>query len=166
MAIVVVYGDRPDLQPLCMNNGLTAAFFSVISIAASMQAETDHEILLATWIASHDQGAFGRGVVDFDLSEIPWSNHAFESDKQFMLSVASVALNRCGWDRLNYKPKEESVFVCLEQFRSMLGEFSREHVLPPEEVEWLFGEKPTRFEQCEKHRVYLHSHGCVLCNDE
>lgn len=166
MAIVVAYGDRPDIPPLCMSNGLAAVFVSVMAISASMQATTDRERRLAVWLASHDQVVYGRGVVDFDLAEIPWAMETFESDKHFLQLAAGAALSKRGWDRLDYNPREESVCACLKQFLGMLGEFSSEHVNPPEEFVWAFGEDPDRFEPCSKHGVYLHSKGCVVCNDD
>jgi len=166
VGIIVRYVGRPDIAPLSMSNGLTAVFFSVMAIAASMQATTDRQRLLAVWIASHDQGIYGRGTVDTDLEEIPWSIETLEEDRDFLRRVATAALEKLGWARLNYEPKEEMVFACLRQFRSMLDAFSPEHLIAANAPEWRFGEAPSSFQQCQRHGVYLHTEGCILCNDD
>jgi hypothetical protein len=149
-----------------MNNGLTSVFISVIAIATSALAKTDREKLLAVWIASRDQGVFGSGVVGFDLSEMPWSYETLESDKTFILDAVCAALNKSGWEKLDYEPLEEVTFISLTKFYEMIKAFCREHVMSPTKWQWSFGEPPEGFTLCEKHRVYLHSYGCVLCNDQ
>ena len=142
-----------------------AVFVSVLSIAASSLATSDRQKEIAIWLASHDQGAFGLGVVDFDVCECPWEKATFDQDKEFLLSVIAAASSRHEWGKLGYKPREEWVLKRLSDFDQLVQLFLVEHVLPASECGWQFGEKPSRFELCPTHGVYLHSHGCILCND-
>lgn len=165
MANVISHRVRPDLPPIQMNNGLTSVFVGVLAIAASTLAKNDRERLIAIWLASHDQGAFGRGLVDFDVSECPWDSATFDQDKDFLLSAIIAARSKLGWHRLDYTPREEGVLRCLSQFEQLVQLHLLEHVVPVTDQSWCFGDKISKFELCPKHAVYLHSHGCVLCND-
>lgn len=165
MAVVVAHDIRSDFSPISMSNGLAAVFISVLSIAASLLAKNDREKEIAVWLASHDQGAFGLGVVNFDVSDCPWDEATFDQDKAFLLSVIRAAGLRHGWSKLDYNPREDWVKRCLSEFEELVQRFGVEHVVPPVEQVWYFGEKPAKFELCAIHGVYLHSHGCILCND-
>lgn len=162
MVNLVAYGHRPDLLPLRMNNGLAAVFISVLSIAASSRASTDHEKLIAIWIAMRDQAVLGNGLVDFKLEDIPWSPQEFAGDKYFLLKAIDAALNKEGWHNLDYTPREEWVFDCLKQFRRLIEAFLPEHLVG----DGTSPDIPLDFQLCQQHHVYLHLHGCVVCNDK
>ena len=166
MSNSVSFASHPSLLPMRMSNGLTSVFVSVLAIAASALASNDRERLIAVWLASHDQGVFGRGVVDFDISEMPWAHDHFLKEKAFVLEVIGAGLSRLGWNKLGYSPQEESVFACLDEFRNMISVLSQEHVDTFAEPNWPCGGPPNEFKLCERHSAYLHSGGCVLCNDE
>ena len=140
-------------------------FISVLSIAASSLAKNDREKQLAVWLASHDQAAVGLGVVDFDVCDCPWDKATFDQDKHFLLSVIRAARSRHGWSKVGYSPREEWVMQCLSEFERLVQLFLAEHVVPASDQARPFGEKSPRFELCPTHGVYLHSHGCVVCND-
>ena len=165
MGNLITYKLRPDLGALKMSNGQTAAFVSILSLAASALAETDRQRELAVWFASHDQGAFGLGIVGFDVGELPWRVETFAVDRDFVLGAIEAAKAKSGWDRLGYAPREEWVFDLLERFRALVAAFDIGHAAPGSEPTWGPGERPACFELCPKHAVYLHSGGCVVCND-
>jgi len=167
MANSITYQRHNELEPLQMSNGLTSAFFSVASLAASVLAQTDRHREIAAWFASHDQDAFGLGIVGFDVSEIPWNASTFEKDRAFVLALIEGARARMGWDRLAYSPREDWLVDCLSSFERFVRAFDVQDAKPQTDAQgWPFGERPARFVLCPKHAVYLHSQGCILCNDQ
>jgi hypothetical protein len=165
MSNLITYDSRPDLESIQISNGLTSVFVSVLSLAASAHATNDRERLWAVWFAAHDQGIFGRGIVGFDLSEMPWTLETFDADQQFLLRVIEAAKTRSGWERLDYEPHEEWVIPCLEQFRKLLEAFQPEHRCLDADKIWPFVPAPPILERCPVHQVYQHALGCVICND-
>lgn len=166
MANLITYREGINVPPLQMSNGLTSVFVSVLSLAASALAETDHQRELAIWIASHNQAVYGLGLVGFDIAEVPWSKSNFAEDRAFLLNVIEAAKAKVGWEYLHYSPDEAALFNCLDHFSEMVRAFSIEHALVEEEMIWRFGSKPESLRLCTKHHVYLHNMGCVLCNNE
>lgn len=59
----ISYSARPELKEIEMSNGLTSVFVSVISLAMSSISEQDWQRRYAVWFASHDQLAYGSGMV-------------------------------------------------------------------------------------------------------
>lgn len=165
MGMTVDHGVRQDLPSLSMNNGLMSAFIGVLTIALSSLAKSVNEKRIAVWVASHDQRIFGSGVVDFDVCDVPWSVKTFDADKTFMLQAIQAAASKFEWQKLGYSPREDWVLESLRSFQGLVEHFLVEHVLSHVQWTWQFGEEPAGFLQCAKHGVYLHSHGCVLCND-
>ena len=164
MSNIISY-DAQDLEPLRMNNGLTSVFISVLALAASDLARTDNQRLWAAWIASIDQGIFGGGIVGFDLTQMPWKAANLESDKDFWLRVIAAAKQKTGWERLDYQPHQEWVFLSVDEFAVLIKAFEATHINPDETRAWGYDAKPKTFELCPKHLVYLHAYGCVICND-
>ncbi len=164
MANMVQYGRRPDLEPVQMSNGLTSVFIAVLALAASRLPQTDHEKELATWIGSRDQSIFGLGMVGFDIAQIPWGADTFDQDKAFLLGVIEAAKAKTGWDRLDYAAREDWVMGSLDQFAVLVGAFSPKDIVTSKERSWPWG-KPEVLALCEKHGVYQHVEGCVVCND-
>ncbi len=151
------------MSPLQMGNGLTSVFVSVLSLAASTLAETDHQRELAIWIASRDQAVYGLGLVGFDIAELPWSKSNFAEDRAFLLKVIEAAKAKVGWEHLEYSPNEAMLFNCLDHFAEMISTFSIEHALVKEGRIWPFGGKPESFRLCTKHHVYLLSSHYEMC---
>lgn len=164
MGIVVCHGVRQDLPNLSMSNGLTCVFIDILAVAMSALAMSDSEKRIAAWIASHDQAIFGGGVVDFDVCDFPWQVATFGTDKTFVLKAIRAAVDKFEWHKLWYLPNEDLTIQSLGTFQSLVEHFELEHILPISEWAWQFGDEPNRFEKCSKHLIYLHSHGCVLCN--
>ncbi|NJK48242.1 hypothetical protein HC931_08690 [Candidatus Gracilibacteria bacterium] len=159
------YSQKERLDKmLAMSNGLTAVLIEVLSLSASYLAKTDAEIDFAIWVACHDQAIMGRGMVGFDLSELPWSTENFEAEKRFLLRVVDSAKAKQYWNLLDYEPREEMVLCSLEKFKDLIEDFSKEFIstnnfwsktLP----------KPAKHKKCSLHNIYLHEEGCVICNN-
>lgn len=165
MANIIEYRNRPDLADLHMSNGLTSMFIYVMVLAASSLAANVRQAQLAAWLASRDQSLLGGGIVGFDLEDMPWLSDGFLEDQQFLIASVDAALKRKGWERINFAPKEDWVFESLAQFRALLAAFSPQHVTPAQEQDLPFGQELPLPALCTLHRVYLHAHGCVICND-
>ncbi len=162
----IAYRQRPDLEPVRMSNSLTSVFLSVLSLAASALAQTDRERELAVWFASHDQNVFGVGMVGFDVGGLPWCAEAFAADRDFVLRAVAAAKAKTGWSRLGYEPHEDWVLGRLEGFERLVSAFDiRDAETKANGYSWGFGDRPGCFELCPEHAVYLHSAGCILCND-
>ncbi|MHA7966780.1 hypothetical protein ACX93W_21955 [Paenibacillus sp. CAU 1782] len=159
-------------ESIGMSNGLTAVFIEVLAISGSILAKTNREKELVIWLAQRDQSAVGIGTVGFELDEMPWTEECFESEKKFMLSIASEAIHELGWKKLSYEPRKDWVISCLEKFRLMIQVFEKEYVNMDSYLEWTEIEEddvnstiPRGYPTCEKHAVYLSLFGCVLCNN-
>ncbi|HEU4717693.1 MAG TPA: hypothetical protein VFU15_07660 [Bacteroidia bacterium] len=149
-----------------MSNGLTAVIMDVICLAGSGLAETEHEKDLMIWFAQKDQDIFGIGIVGFDVSDMGWKKEIFEAQKSFILEVIDSAAQKTGWEKLNYSPKEDRVLPVLKELREMIMAFSETHAenAVPLKI-YPFEEKIMKYDRCEKHRVYLHTLGCIVCNN-
>jgi hypothetical protein len=115
------------------------------------------------WFASHDQGVFGLGLVGFDMSEMPFRAESLVADRTFVLEVIEAAESKVGWGSLGYCPHEEWVFDRLEKFRKMVRAIDVADIAAPLEDATL--QTVERFDRCSWHGIYLHRHGCVICND-
>ena len=135
----------------------------------------------------------GIGNVDFEICDMPWNSHTFDNDKIFIFSVLDSIKNKLGWETLDYNPREESVFSCVDSFRSLLDkmtvkDINREAIEEWEryittweakykriisaesreyEKQWLLPCNPISrgFPRCEKHDVLLSIFGCHVCTD-
>ena len=154
-----------------MSNGATSVFISVLVISGSRIARTDREKELITWIACRDQTFRGGGTVGFSICDMPWSYNGFEQEKQFMLYVIMGALQKVGWDLLEYTPNEEFAFMFLDKFYCLISKFEKELISKDGQEKWnkIFNESeyylPANYHKCKKHNVFLHWYGCVICND-
>ncbi len=161
MGNLITCSKNPEIPSLRLSNGLTSTFIEVLALAASALAKTEHQKELAIWIASHDQAVYGLGVIDFDISELPWNKTNFVEDRAFLLNVIKAAKAKLGWERLDYSPEEGPLFRCLDHLTEMLHSKIE---LAEEERCWPYG-KPQSFHLCPKHLIFLHSEGCVICNN-
>jgi len=74
-----------------MSNGVTDVIYTALIVAGSQLAQTAREIEFVLWLAQLDQGKVSAGCVGFDISEMPWSFEAFESEKAFLLKLIEQA---------------------------------------------------------------------------
>ena len=158
------YKARPDLADIDMSNGLTSVFVSVLSMAVSSISTENWQKRFAVCIASLDQWVIGSGTILFDIGRLPWSKRNIEEERSFMLRAIDAALEKTGWDRLSYKPREETVNECLLLLKTLIIAFAAEHI-DPSGSEDEFLAQPDLFQFCTQHGVYKHRYGCPVCND-
>lgn len=166
MANTITYVMQPQLEQVQMSNGLTQLFIAALTLSASALAQNDAQKTLAVWIASHDQGMFGSGIVGFDVCEMPWDSSAIDRDKAFWFSVIEGARAKFGWELWKYTPQEDWLLLRLEQFSALIEAFQPRDICDDQKRVWVFTPLPKTFNLCEQHRLYLHEYGCLLCNDE
>ncbi|MEJ3718141.1 hypothetical protein WGM54_09005 [Paenibacillus polymyxa] len=160
------------VEPIGMSNGLTSVFIEILAISGSLLAKTNREKELIIWLAQRDQSVVGIGTVGFDIDEMPWTIDSFESEKEFILDTISNAADGLGWEKLSYKPRQDWVVNCLNQFGLMINAFNKEDIDINNYTEWSEIEEgddnptiPRGYPKCEKHDIYLNCHGCILCNN-
>ena len=110
----------------------------------------------------------GAGTVDFDLWEMPWDSNTFEEDRAFLLRVVSGAKERLGWEKLDYRPNEDMLFLCLDHFSELISGLAQ--IQPGALEEWLAESDPSDpvmsgFPRCSRHQTLLSIFGCHICNN-
>src|SRR5215813_8151203 len=115
-------------------NGATDVLLSVLLLAGSDLAQTPWEKEFITWLAGHDQGTFGLGMVGFDLDEIAWDPDRFVEQKAFLLRVIDTALQRHRWEILDYDPPY--VHIDLAKLRDLIESYTIEMVESGKTWEW------------------------------
>ncbi|MDQ0790368.1 hypothetical protein [Streptomyces sp. B3I8] len=153
-------GDR-----LYLSNGGTAVFVDVLILAVSALVEEPWDYRFAALLAWQDQNVMGRGAVGFDLGDIDWGASPEERarNKDFVLRVTDLALNRHRWDELGYDPPYAADY--LRRFRALVDAHTPEAgggrwpgVFP--------GHEEAARASCARHRVLSalpHWEGCVFC---
>ncbi|MEU5086382.1 hypothetical protein [Streptomyces sp. NPDC021356] len=156
------YGDGDGLY---LSNGGTATFMDVLMLAVSALVEEPWDYRFAALLALQDQNVVGRGAVGFDLEDIDWGASPEEQarNKDFVLRVIDLALDRHRWDELDYDPPFVADY--LRDFRTMVAAYtlaSRDERSPmafPDHEE-------AATASCARHRVLSalpHWEGCVFC---
>ena len=155
-------GDKSRLK---MSNGATSVFVSLLSLATSRIAATENQILLSTCIASCDQSVFGLGIVGFDLADLPWTRdeEEFAKEKNFLISSIERVISRSDWGELDYTPSVDRALHNQRIFLEMVNLFQLENVQEFNQSNFRLPEPLG--ETCQKHGVYLHIAGCVICHD-
>ena len=64
-----IYLNNKD--SMSMSNGCTDVFLTTIGLSGSRLAVTDGEKRLILWLLERDQWVWGRGIVGFNLAEMP-----------------------------------------------------------------------------------------------
>lgn len=80
-----------------VSNGWTSVLYSTLLISGSEIAKTEWEKLFMIWLAEHDQGIIGSGMVGIDFDNIFWSGSEFEKQKEFVAGIAQSAINEKSW---------------------------------------------------------------------
>ena len=149
---------------LNISNGSMSVLISSLALSGSYLAKNENEIEFMTWIVSRDQGILGMGTVGFDLQDMPWSENEaiFNKQKAFLLSVIQRVKSGVDLNALRYKPK--FLQQNIEAFEKMISSFLYSHIKKENTLVWM----PPKEKQlkCEEHGVFLHEHGCVVCNDK
>ncbi|AEV69934.1 hypothetical protein [Acetivibrio clariflavus] len=162
--------NNPD-EWLCMSNGGTAVFLSVLVLSGSRLAQEKKEKELIIWISEHDDTVRGRGCNGFDIEDIPWDFNNFERERSFILKVIEGAREKLGWETLHYEPNEAFVFSYLDTFKNLIINFDPVYI--DKEAYRCWKEEgndprfaiPEGFTKCPKHGTLLYFNGCIACND-
>lgn len=147
-----------------ISNGGTDLLVAALCMAGTPLARTPQQVRLMVWLASHDQVLLGRGVVGFDLADLPWEPATFDADRRFLLAVVAAARTRRGWERLDYTPPPDLPEANLDRFAALID------ALEPADVAWDEDRAPClgwpeEIRRCAIHDAYEHAYGCVVCND-
>lgn len=152
-------GEKWNLKA---SNGGMAVLSSVLLLAGSDLACTPWEIDFMRFLAETDQDIFGIGVVGFDLiDDIAWFQREFQQQKDFFLETVDTAIRRHHWELLDYDPPFAK--SQLEDLHLLVELIQIDHV--PTENEWDLKWPTSVPEKCQKHEIYLHQYGCLICHD-
>ncbi len=161
----IISNDSVDKEDyLQMSNGLTGVFIDVICLSGGEIAKYDFQKDLMIWFAQRDWMVMGRGIIGFDISDIIWDEEIFAKQKDFILEVLERSIEKKNWNLLSYSPKEDWVIIKLKGFRRMIKSFEKIHIEEDEQYELVPFEK--MYGKCDKHHIFLHFGGCVICNNE
>jgi len=152
-------GNVPDLV---MNNGLTAVFIDAMCIAGGNIAASGAEKEIMVRIAGRDASIRGQGFTGFEIEEL-FKGMDNRIVSEFLLRVTASALSGHGFDKLPYIPDTSLLASAINQFSIMFesyGSAESEHY-----PAWP-GLAGGTYVKCPVHGIYLHSLGCVVCNNQ
>ncbi|BFH64798.1 hypothetical protein [Paenibacillus azoreducens] len=159
------------IEPLRMTNQSTSVFIETLVISGSKIAATDREKEFIIWLAQKDQNVIGRGVVGFNIEEMPWIEDDFPEMKSFMLECIRGVINKLQWELLNDEPNEQWIKDTFEHFGTMIELFEEKFVNAENYIEWSTPDEgddhptiPRGYPKCAEHSVYLSCFGCLICN--
>lgn len=147
---------------LQLSNGGTSVLMSVLMLSASDLAGSEWELDFVAWLAEHDPNLLGQGMSGFDLNDIAWTKAEFIEQKRFVLKVIHRAMKKHRWDVLPYTPPY--VQDSLTKLRDMVDHFQVNHIGNTEK-RWSFDFRPPQPIKCEKHQIFEHTAGCLICLD-
>ena len=156
-----------------VSNGWTGVLYSTLLISGSEIAKTEWEKLFMIWLAEHDQGIIGSGMVGIDFDNIFWSGSEFEKQKEFVTGIAQNAINEKSWLKLDYNPDEEILTGILNLWIDVFSNAQTEDIKPIDDFNWY--NKPDLSEpdkKCPVHNIFLNRLGetemdcCYICNDK
>lgn len=162
MANLITNRNAPNSPTVQVSNGGMAVLISVLLLSGSDLATTAWEQTLMTWLAEHDQGVFGLGMVGFDIDEIAWQPQQFLHQRAFVLRMIDRAIVRHRWEVLGYDPP--FVHEYLQVLRQQVEQYPADGRALAKQWQWRA--EPTGFSKCPVHQVYMHAHGCAICNDQ
>lgn len=159
---------KVDNEIIQMSNGLTSVFIETFCLAGRDLATEDYQKDLMIWFAQWDWTIMGMGLEGFDISEIIWNKEMFDNQTKFILAVIDSVIKKKNWQHLSYKPNEDFLFRKLGIFKEMILSYKKEMIEPGD---WEYGIYDfegdfEKYGRCEKHHIYLHWNGCVICNSE
>jgi hypothetical protein len=152
-----------------MSNGMTSVFIETCCLAGAEIAEEDYQKDLMIWFGQRDWVILGMGVEGFDIAEINWNNVDFDNQKKFILRVLESVSEKLNWGYLSYEPNTTFLFEKLDEFKAMIIAFTKEHVKDDDSERvgvFEFEGAIEKYDRCDKHKIYKHWQGCVICNNE
>ena len=156
--------ENPDAEGFSVSNGGTSVFIAVLCLAGHEIATEDWQKDLLAWISTHDRHVIGNGNTGFDVSEMGWFVDRHDEQKRFLLLLTARARLKTNWQKLPYDPPLERAVYALEKFDGLVNGFKRDHCRNTG-LDWTI--EPNRpLHRCSVHDIFIHSEGCVICNDE
>ena len=156
--------SKPDSEGFSISNGGTSVFIAVLCLAGHEIAITGWQKELLAWISTHDRHVIGNGNTGFDVSDMGWHTDRYQEQKQFLLLLTARARLKTNWEKLSYAPAIERAVYALDKFDALVNGVERKHCQNTE-LEWHI--EPSRpLLRCFIHDIFIHSEGCVICNDE
>jgi hypothetical protein len=148
-----------------MSNGLTSVFTETICLAGSDIAVENYQKDQMIWFGQRDWMLVGMGLEGFDIVEMMWDKENFEEQQKFILHVIDRATKKTNWELLEYEP-HEMIFKTLTEFKQMICDFKKEFI-ETEKTIGIFDFDGTvkRYDKCNKHKIFKHVNGCVICNN-
>ncbi|SEL79893.1 hypothetical protein SAMN04488505_1021140 [Chitinophaga rupis] len=160
----IITNEKINDSTILMSNGLTSVFIETICLAGSDIALEKYQQDIMIWFSQRDWMILGMGFEGFDIGEIVWRKEIFYEQQRFILKVIDRATEKTNWDLLNYTPGE-MIFETLTNFRQMIQDFRIEHIETENEIPIFdFDGIINRYDKCDKHSIYKHYAGCVICN--
>lgn len=156
-----VWAPRPEF--LTMSNDLTSVFINTICLAGADIAEMDFQKDLLIWFAQRDQEVTGLGCVGFDVSQIIWRKDIFQQQKKFIINTLDRAASKTNWHLLDYQPNEDRLIDQLISFRKMIESMDETQIESTDQIDLTPFDQ--HYEKCQRHQVFLHALGCVICNN-
>ena len=149
-----------------MTNGGTQVFVEVLMLAVSDLVREPWDYQFAGLLTQQDQSVMGRGIVGFELEGIDWGHDDAQQarNKEFVLRVIDLALQRHRWDELKYNPPFAQRH--LQQFKSMVEAFPPATATPDPGFPGFPGPDDAAMASCARHRVLNalpHWDSCILC---
>jgi len=162
----LITNEAVDDESVSMGNALTSVFFETLCLAGGGIAALPWQKDLMIWFAQRDWTLTGMGFEGFDISRIIWDAAVFEEQKSFIIEVADRALKETNWNLLGYKPDKNLLFGALRVFKNMIQKYGADKIDTGNQIEiYDFDKKIKKYEVCEKHKVYKHAEGCIICNN-
>ncbi|MGI5170180.1 hypothetical protein ACQEU3_38090 [Spirillospora sp. CA-253888] len=165
------FTDRASAAPhaeLDMANSAIDVFLDVLTLAGGKLARGVWEQHLVLYLA--DGQRVDRGVVGFDLGDLPWTDDC-AAEKRFVLTMVDLALSGYRWETLSYHPAR--VGEDLAVFRVMVAAHTPvpsapEYLERPtlgvyDQPDWRVAPDPELLALCPVHEVYTGTFGCRIC---
>jgi len=155
-----------DDETILLSNGLTSVFLDTLCLAGCDIAFKPYQKDLMLWFAQRDWTLTGMGFEGFDISEIIWDTADFDAQKTFILEVIDRVFEETNWDLLGYDPNKDWLFDAMGKFKGMIQKYSADKIENGSQIQiYDFNNTVKKYEICEKHKVYKHSGGCIVCNN-
>lgn len=155
-----------------INNSWTSVLYSTLLISGSETANSQWEKYFMIWLAEHDQGIVGQGMVGIDFDDIYWSEDDFENQQSFVVNIAKNAIEKQLWRNLDYQTDEDTLTELLNNWIDLFQQASKDDINTIDDFKWYV--KPGLDDldrKCAVHGIFLNKLGetekacCYLCDE-
>jgi hypothetical protein len=147
-----------------LSNGLTATLLNLLAIAGCERAASEWERALVYWIVEHDQSCIGGGFAGFAVDDLGWTKEDFHNERRFVLAIIEAAMSPRGWERMPYTLTPDGNLIMRESLLRLHEMVSMLTAATEPGAKWTPSRQPIHG-ICDVHGVYLHEHGCIVCNN-